>query len=99
MKKSLRKKSVQVRCPNCRSLFVKKQKGMYFCSICGWFEKVGKEWQNRGEPEPVSPVAPQSRDIAGKYAKCSPEPEPEIRKILGGLVTITEVDESEGEHR
>ncbi len=99
-----------MRCPNCRKPIVKKKAGQFLCRRCGWFEKVGKEWQSRGELEPVSPVAspskgnhrqlrspgtssaaPQSRDIAGQYAKRSPEPK--IRKILGGLVTITEVDE------
>jgi len=100
-----RKVSVQMRCPNCRILIVKKKAGQFLCRRCGWFEKVGKEWQSRGEQEPVSPAAPQSkgnhrqlrspgtsaapqpRDIAGRYAKRSPEPK--IRKILGGLVTIT----------
>lgn len=80
-----------MRCPNCRNSF-KKKKGRYFCPICGWFEKVGREWRCCGEPESVSPLVPLSRDIAGRYAKRSPEPEPKIRKILGGLVTITEVD-------
>lgn len=80
-----------MRCPNCRILFVKKKAGKFLCRRCGWFEKVGKEWQSRGEPEPVSPVDTRARDIAGRYVKRSPEPK--IRKILGGLVTITEVDE------
>ncbi|MBA7530963.1 hypothetical protein ES705_23174 [subsurface metagenome] len=98
-----------MRCPNCRIPIVKKKAGQFLCRRCGWFEKIGKEWQSRGELEPVSPVAPQSkgnhrqlrspgtssaapqsRDIAGRYTK--PSPEPKIRKILGGVVTITEID-------
>lgn len=77
-----------MQCPNCRITIVKKKAGKFLCRKCGWFEKVGREWHSCGEPETVSPVAPQSRDIAGKYTKRSPEPK--IKKILGGLVTITD---------
>ncbi len=101
-------------CPNCKIPFVEEKAGKFSCVTCGWFEKVGKEWQGceAPEPEPVTAYSPEP--VTESQSKSEPNPaalepdpaalepdpaaqEPDparsVRKYLGGLVTITEVDE------
>jgi len=40
-------------CPNCKKPFVEEQAGKFSCVTCGWFEKVGEEWQGCEAPEPA----------------------------------------------
>ena len=84
-------------CPNCKKLFIKERDGKFQCEDCGWFEKVGQEWRSCQEPEPKpEPQGPQPPEPPGPQP---PEPvglqppEPNVKKYLGGLITITEVDE------
>lgn len=112
-------------CPNCKTPFVEEKAGKYFCEACGWFEKVGKEWQGCEAPEPEpEPVAvpepepePEPNPAALEPDPAALEPDPaaqepgpaetlekiqakvnppgvhNVREILGGIITITEVDE------
>jgi len=113
-----------MKCPNCQLPFVEEKDGKYFCSTCGWLEKVGKEWQScdapKSEPgsqnltsdlsgsqtkepespqEPVTPPEPDPARLEPDPAALEPDPsalEPDpscVKSYLGGLVTITEVDE------
>ncbi len=126
-------------CPNCQTSFVEEKAEKFRCVTCGWFEKVGKEWQGCEAPEPelertVETVAPSSSEpelepepqskrdpcpaaLEPNPAELEPNPaelEPNpaalepgpaaqgphtncsdhsVKKYLGGLLTVTEVDE------
>lgn len=113
-------------CPNCKTPFVEEKAGKNHCVTCGWFEKVGKEWESceapELEPESSPEPVPQSRPerdpnpaaLEPDPAKLEPNPaelesDPaeidsgtytgdgkkvrNVKKILGGLITLTEVDE------
>lgn len=107
-------------CPNCQLPFVEEKDEKFFCSTCGWLEKVGKEWKSCDapvlesspkpgpEPEPVQETSsepdPAKRDpcpasLEPDPAELEPDPaalEPDpscVKSYLGGLVTVTEVDE------
>ena len=106
-------------CPNCKIPFVEEKAEKYFCVTCGWFEKVGKEWQGCEAPEPDDkfiddhpvPTALDEPDPAAlepdpaaqepdpaetleeTQAKVNPPGVHNVKKYLGGLLTVTEVDE------
>ena len=127
-------------CPNCKIPFVEEKAGKFSCVTCGWFEKVGKEWQGCEAPEPEpertpepepepsesqtpeslppgespppqeSPSEPDPAALEPNPAALEPNPaalEPDpaaqkpdtnrrdrsVKKYLGGLLTVTEVDE------
>ena len=111
-------------CPNCQIPFVEEKAEKYFCVACGWFEKVGKEWQGceapepepertpEPEPEPSVSQAPEPDPAALEPDPAALEPDPaalepnpaaqepdtnrsdlSVKKYLGGLFTVTEVDE------
>lgn len=73
-------------CPNCKNPFAFKSDGKHRCDSCGWFEYVDDEWQTCEAPEPATPPAPAP-------PAPEPKPEPQVKDFLGGIVTVTEVDE------
>ncbi len=97
-------------CPNCQLPIVEEKDEKIFCSSCGWFEKVGKEWQGCEAPEPEPertpepepepkpepvPAAQEPDPAALEPSPAAQEPGPNcsVKKYLGGLLTVTEVDE------
>ena len=55
-----------MKCPNCHLPFAEEKGEKFFCSTCGWLEKIDKEWKSCAAPPPgESPPPPE------------PEPEPE----------------------
>ncbi len=56
-----------MKCPNCQLPIVEEKAEKIFCSTCGWFERVGKEWKGCEAPEPEPERTPEPE----------PEPEPE----------------------
>ncbi len=106
-------------CPNCQLPIVEEKAEKIFCSTCGWFEKVDKEWQGceAPEPEPVRTPEPEPKPkpepepdpaalepdpaalepdpaaLGPDPAAQEPDPNRSVKKYLGGLITITEVDE------
>lgn len=95
-------------CPNCKKPFVVERSGKFQCVDCGWFEKVDNEWRVCEAPEspppqePESPAEPDPAALEPDPAKSepgpaiqepSPEPQANVKKYFGGLITITEVDE------
>ena len=68
-------------CPNCQIPFVEEKAGKFRCVTCGWFEKVGKEWQGceAPEPEPVSVSEP----TPPSDSEPEPEPEPQSKRDPG----------------
>lgn len=97
-----------MKCPNCTMPFVEEKAPKFLCSTCGWLELVGKEWKSTDAPEspapqespapaePVeqNPAAHEPSPAANEPdpATHEPSPEPKVKKILGGLVTITETE-------
>ncbi|MBA7633998.1 hypothetical protein ES703_41569 [subsurface metagenome] len=101
-----------MKCPNCKQPFADERAGKFFCSTCGWLEKIDKEWKSceapppgespapqepEPEPEPTpepSPAALEPSPAALEPDPAANEPSPDhVKKYLGGLITITEVDE------
>ena len=88
-----------MKCPNC-PLSLTEQGGKFHCEDCGWFENVGDpnpEWHTCEAPEPVPEPGPAPEPVP---AALEPDPtaqEPEIKKYLGGIVTVTEIDDEEDE--
>lgn len=65
-------------CPNCKTPFVEEKAEKYFCGTCGWFEKVGKEWQGceAPEPEPARTPEPEPDPAALEPDPAAQEPDP-----------------------
>lgn len=125
-------------CPNCQNPIVEEKGEKIHCDACGWFEKVGKEWQGCEAPEPSPETLPvpeslskdepetkttaQIREVQNvprsepnpadlepdpaerdpgpaahepDPAKTEPEPTHSVKKYLGGLLTVTEVDDED----
>ena len=96
-----------MQCPNCKKPFVVEQGGKYHCSDCGWFEKVENEWrvceapgpapepkpEPKPEPQPEHTPEPESGPEPEPGPVRGPEPESKVKEYLGGIVTVTEVDE------
>lgn len=94
-------------CPNCKNPFAFESGGKFHCDTCGWFEDVGDpnpEWHTCEAPEPkhapepspaaLDPVpAALDPDRAIQEPTPEPDPEPQVKKYLGGIVTVTEIDE------
>jgi len=93
-------------CPNCKIPFIEEKAPKFLCSACGWFEKVGKEFNNCDAPEspppqepdpppePSPPPEPNPAKQEPDPAALEPGPKSKVKKYFGGLLTITrEVDE------
>jgi len=55
-----------MKCPNCKQPFIEERSPKFLCSVCGWMEKIDKEWKNCEAPPSGESPTPQE-----------PEPEPE----------------------
>jgi len=96
-----------MKCPNCpRSLT--EQGGKFHCEDCGWFENVGDpnpEWHTCEAPEPVPEPTPapepdpahSAETLEDIQASVNPPGVHNVKKILGGIVTVTEIDDEEDE--
>lgn len=113
-----------MKCPNCKQPFIEERPPKFQCSVCGWMEKIDKEWKNCEAPESPAPQEPEPDPEPDPEPEPEPTPEPDpaahepdpaehepdpaahepnpaaeepspdhVKKILGGLITITEVDE------
>jgi len=94
-------------CPNCKVPCVEEKNEKFFCVTCGWFEKVDREWvaceapepeperipESEPEPEPEPELEPDPAALEPDPAALEPDPARSVKKYLGGLITITEVDE------
>ena len=90
-----------MKCPNC-PMSLSEQGGKYHCEVCGWFENVDGDWHvceapesipaPEPEPEPVLETEPgPGLEPVEQESGPAPEPESQVKKYLGGIVTITEV--------
>jgi len=100
-------------CPNCKQPFAEERPPKFLCSVCGWLEKIGKEWENCEAPESPPPQeSPTAQELEPEPEPAAHEPDPaahepdpaapepdtnlsdlSVKKYLGGLLTVTEVDE------
>ena len=96
-------------CPNCKQPFTEERPPKFLCSACGWLEKNDKEWKNCEAPESPPPLGesppPQEPDPPPEPDPATHEPDPaahepdpgysdrSVKSYLGGLITVTEVDE------
>jgi len=84
-----------MKCPNCGVEFSENRDKAFHCDSCGWLTEIDGQWHPCQEPAKlVEPDPPK--------AEPGPEPEPEpgpaagrIKTFLGGLVTVTEVEDEE----
>jgi len=86
-------------CPNCRKPFALESNEKFQCETCGWFEYVDDEWHTCEAPEPTPPSEPSPAALEPSPAALEPDPVeheptpvPQVKEYLGGLLTITEVD-------
>lgn len=93
-----------MQCPNCQNTFVEERADKFRCAGCGWFEKVDDEWrvcepppepepQGPQPPEPQGPQPPEPQGPQPPEPRGPQPPEPKVTEYLGGLVTVTELDE------
>ena len=90
-------------CPNCRIPFALESNGKFHCVTCGkWLENVGDpdpEWLVCEAPEPAQSPEPDPAALEPDPAILEPGPDPEsgpapqVKKYLGGIITVTEFDE------
>lgn len=115
-------------CPNCNQPFTEERAEKFFCSTCGWLEKVGKEWKScdapesqapqespdpppepdhaahepdpaAHEPDPAAlepdPAAHSAETLEETQARVNPPGVHNVKKLFGGLVTITKTETDE----
>ena len=95
-------------CPNCKQPFIEERPPKFLCSACGWLEKTDKEWKNceapppgesptPQEPEPAAhepdPAAHEPDSAAHEPEPVAYEPDSKVKSYLGGLLTVTEIEE------
>lgn len=82
-----------MKCPNCTKK-LSEQGDKYHCEDCGWFENVDGEWHvceaPAPEPEPEPEPTPEIKQQHEPEIKTKPEPQ--VKSYLGGIVTVTEVE-------
>jgi hypothetical protein len=90
-------------CPNCNKEFVEQRDKAYRCADCGWLTQVDGKWVTCPEPLKLEAVLnpPEPKPIPEPKPK-DPEPEffpaePElcVKRYLGGLITVTEVEDED----
>jgi len=87
-------------CPNCRKQFVDERAGAFCCDVCGWFIQTDGEWIPWSEPEPLEPEPPEPEPPEPEPPEPllrDVDPGPKVTSYLGGLLTVTEVDDNDEE--
>lgn len=85
-------------CPNCSKEFIDQRETAYRCEVCGWLTKIDGQWHPCKEPaDQVEPDPPDAEP------KPEPKPAPEsvtrkVRRLFGGLVTVTEIEDDDEEN-
>ncbi len=85
-------------CPNCKILFIESVGDKFRCEKCGWLTEVDGEWIPCDPPleQEVTPgLEPEGQPDPEPEIK--PKAEPKVKSYLGGLLTVTEVDEDDEE--
>ena len=95
-------------CPNCSTEFAEHRETAYRCESCeSWFTNVDGDWHEcpepakPAEPSPPEPPKPKEPTLSGPVKEKNgnsltddrPAVKPNVRSKLGGLITITEIED------
>ena len=91
-----------MKCPNCNVEFSENRDKAFHCESCGWLTEIDGQWHPCQEPAViVDPDPPKAEPKPEPKPEREPEPDPEpepvtqVKSYLGGLVTVTEVEDDE----
>jgi len=90
-------------CPNCREPFVRNVDRSFLCETCGWLTEIDGVWRpchappepDLPEPDLPEPEPPEPEPPEPEPPEPDPDPSPKVTSYLGGLLTVTEIDDDE----